>query len=96
MTVVQLTLPDQLRQAIDRQIAAGHAIDEADFLLRAGQLIAEHLDARDEIAAMVARADADIAAGNYVTVTSSEQSMGLHEARMDRLRARLEQDSPSR
>nr|WP_294505639.1 hypothetical protein [uncultured Rhodopila sp.] len=43
----------------------------------------------DEIARMVERADADLKAGRYVTVSTPEESLALHEAAMSRLRARL-------
>ncbi len=42
-----------------------------------------------EILAMVARADADVAAGRFITVTGPADSNALHEATMARLRARL-------
>ncbi|HME27578.1 MAG TPA: hypothetical protein VKI44_40695 [Acetobacteraceae bacterium] len=50
---------------------------------------ADDLDAEEEIATIAARADADIAAGRYVTVTTQADSDALHEAAMNRLRARI-------
>jgi Arc/MetJ-type ribon-helix-helix transcriptional regulator len=96
MGVVQVQLPDDLKRVIDRQIAEGHALSEADFLAEAARLYADHLDAVDEIAAMVERADADVAAGRYAMVATPEDSRALHEAAMARLRARLASDAAGR
>lgn len=94
MGVMQVQLPDNLKQAIDRQIAEGRAASEADYVMDALRLYAEHLDAEDEIAAMVERADASLAAGRFVTVATAEDSQVLHEDAMARLRARLAEDDP--
>ena len=96
MGVVQVQLPDDLKRVIDRQIAEGRALSEADFLAEAARLYADHLDAMDEIAAMVERADADVAAGRYAMVATPEDSRALHEAAMARLRARLASDAAGR
>ncbi|MGA3400506.1 MAG: hypothetical protein ABSC95_14900 [Acetobacteraceae bacterium] len=96
MGVVQVQLSDDLKRVIDRQIAEGHALSEADFLVQAAQLYADHLDAADEIAAMVERADADIAAGRYAMVATPEDSRALHEAAKARLRARVASDAAGR
>ena len=42
MSVVQL--PDELKQVIDRQVAEGRALSEADFLIEAVQRYAEALE----------------------------------------------------
>jgi hypothetical protein len=57
MGVVQVQLPDDLKQVIDRQIAEGRALNEADFLVEAARLYAAHLDIQEEIAEMVERTD---------------------------------------
>jgi Arc/MetJ-type ribon-helix-helix transcriptional regulator len=93
MGVVQVQLPDDLKQIIDRQVAEGHAASEADFLTQAARLYADHLDAENEISAMVERADADLAAGHYTMVATPEDSDALHRAAMVRLRARLAGDA---
>jgi len=93
MGIVQVQLSDDLKRIIDRQIAEGHASSEADFLVRAAELYADHLEAEDEIAAMVERADADVAAGRYATVVTQEDSQTLHEAAMARLHARMASDA---
>lgn len=96
MTVVQVSLPDELERAIERQKRAGQVADGADFLLRAGVFLANHLDTEDEIAAIAAGADAEVAAGDYITVASHEQAEQLHQQTMARLRARLTADDAAR
>lgn len=96
MGVVQVELPDDLKRVIDRQIAEGHALSVADFLAEAVRLYADYLDAQGEIAEMVERADADVAAGRFAMVATPEDSQALHEAAMDRLRARMASDATGR
>jgi|HubBroStandDraft_2_1064218.scaffolds.fasta_scaffold182173_3 Arc/MetJ-type ribon-helix-helix transcriptional regulator len=96
MGVVQVQLPDDLKQVIDRQVAEGHAASEADFLTQAARLYADHLDAENEISVLVGRADADLAAGRYAMVITPQDSDALHHAAMARLRARLAGDATGR
>ena len=93
MSIVQVQLPDELKSMIDRQVAEGHAASEADYVAEALLLYADLLDSDDEIAEIVERAEADIAAGRYVTVRTGADSEVLHEAAMDRLRMRLATDA---
>jgi Arc/MetJ-type ribon-helix-helix transcriptional regulator len=93
MSVIQLQLPDDLRSLIDRQVAEGRVASESAFLLEAALRFAEDLAAEDDIVSLVERADADMAAGRYVTVSTPEDSQALHDAAMDRLRARLARDA---
>ena len=96
MGVVQVQLPDHLKQVIETQVAKGRVSNEADFLAEAVRLYADHLEAEDEIAGMVDRADADMAAGRHVTVATPEDSQALHESAIARLRARLAEDAQGR
>lgn len=82
-------IPDRLKHTIERQVAEGNAASEADFVVDALDAYADHLDTEAEIAAMVARADADMASGRFVTVTCTEDSDAVHERALARLRARL-------
>jgi Arc/MetJ-type ribon-helix-helix transcriptional regulator len=93
MGVVQVQLPDDLKSIIDRHVAEGRAASEAAYVTEALRLYAELLDADGEIAEIVQRADADIAAGHYVTVRTQADSDALHGAAMDRLRAQLAIDA---
>jgi Arc/MetJ-type ribon-helix-helix transcriptional regulator len=90
---MQVQLPDWLKSIIDRQVAEGRAASEADYVTEALHLYAELLDSDDEIAEIVERADADVAAGRYVTVRTQADSEALREAAMDRLRTRLATDA---
>jgi hypothetical protein len=89
MGVAEVHLWDDLKRVIERQVAEGHASNEADFLAQAARFYAEHLEVMGEIAAMVERADADIAAGRYAVVADADDSRALHDAAMIRLRARM-------
>ena len=44
MGVVQVQLPDDLKQVIERQVAKGRASNEADFLAEAVRRYADHLE----------------------------------------------------
>jgi hypothetical protein len=65
----------------------------ADFVTEAVHAYADHPDAEREIEAMIARADADMAAGRFITISSPEDSQALRAATLSRLRARLAQGS---
>ena len=93
MDIVQVELPDDLKDVIDRQVAEGHAASEADFLREAARVYADHLDAENEIAAMIQRADDDVAAERYVRVATPADSERLHQEAMARLRTRLASDA---
>jgi Arc/MetJ-type ribon-helix-helix transcriptional regulator len=95
MGVVQVQLPDELKSIIDRHVAEGRVVSEAAYVTEALRLYAELLDSDNEIAEIVERADADIAAGRYVTVRTQADGEALHEAAMDRLRAKLAIDASS-
>lgn len=92
MSIVQVQLPDDLRSIIDRQVAEGRAASEAEYVAEALRLYADHLDAEDEIAGMVERADVDMAGGRYLTICTPEDSEALHQRTMDRLRTSLADD----
>jgi len=96
MGIVQVQLTDDLRSIIDRQVAEGRAASEAEYVAEALRLYAGHLEAEDEIADMAERADADMAAGRYATISTLEDSEALHQRTMDRLRANLASDIPAR
>jgi Arc/MetJ-type ribon-helix-helix transcriptional regulator len=91
-----IQIPDQLKQIIDRQVAAERAASEADYVLEALRAYADHLKTETEIAGMVERADADMASGRFVTVTEAADSEALHASTMARLREHLAADSRRR
>src|SRR4051812_32412084 len=49
MGIVQVHLPDHIQSVIDRQIAEGRAASEADYIVEALRLYADHLEAEDDI-----------------------------------------------
>jgi Arc/MetJ-type ribon-helix-helix transcriptional regulator len=89
MGVVQIQLPDHLKQIIDRQVAEGRAASEEDFMLEAARRYVEDLEAEDEIVAIAEEGNAAFKRGDYVTISSSEDAEALHQRTMDRLRANL-------
>ena len=84
-----VALPDDLKSLIERQVAEGRAASEADFVAEAVRLYADYLQSGDDIAAMVERADADVAAGRYVTVATPGDSEAAHQQMVRHLRAKL-------
>ena len=90
MSVIQVSLPDELQDLISRQVAEGRATSEVEFLLEAARRYAEELDLEDE---MVAEAEAGIAdASRFVTISTPEDAEAWHEQKMARLRDRLAPD----
>lgn len=89
-------IPDALKARIDQQITAGRAASEAEYVAEALLAYAEHIETEDEIAAMVERADRDIASGLFVTVATPEQHDMVHHDAMARLRASLSRDDSAR
>jgi Arc/MetJ-type ribon-helix-helix transcriptional regulator len=96
MSAVLVHLPDDLTRIIDRRVAEGRVASQADYVQEAVRAYAEHLEAEDRISELVERADADFEAGRYVTVSTREQSEGLHEAAMERLQNQLADDASRR
>jgi Arc/MetJ-type ribon-helix-helix transcriptional regulator len=93
MVVVKVELTDELDRIIDRRVAEGRVPSRDDYLQEAIRTYAAYLDTEDDILAMVDRADADMAAGRYKTISTPAESHALHEAAIDRLRARLAEDT---
>jgi len=93
MSIVQINLPDNLKAAIDRQVAEGRVASESEFLLEAARRFAEDLEAEEEIIAAAAAGIADMEAGRFVTISGPEDAEALHQRTMARLRARLAADS---
>jgi len=82
-------IPDDLKAMVDQQVADGHAASEADFIAEAVRLYLGYLEGDRLIAAMADRADADMAAGRYVTIVTPEDSEAVHQRTIERLRANL-------
>lgn len=87
MSMVQI--PDDVRQLIARQVAAGRASSEADFLTEAVQRYADALEAEsDDIIAAADEGIEDIEAGRFELIAGpddqrrlrAELSAGLDQA----------------
>jgi Arc/MetJ-type ribon-helix-helix transcriptional regulator len=87
MSMVQI--PDDVRQLIARQVAAGRASSEADFLAEAVQRYADALEAEsDDIIAAADEGIEDIEAGRFELIAGpddqrrlrAELSAGLDQA----------------
>ena len=89
MGVVHVQLPDHIREAIDRQVAAGRVASEADFLIEAARRYAEDLAIEDEIVAEANAGIADAEAGRSVTIATPEDAGAYHQRTIERLRERL-------
>lgn len=83
-------LPEDLQRAIDRQVADGRAADVSAFVEEAvRRLLDEARAEEDEIVAVAQAGIADIEAGRYVTMVTPEDTLGLHERLMAKLREDL-------
>jgi len=81
MGVVQL--PDDLQKLIDRQVAEGRAVSQAEFLSQAVQRYAQALEEDDdEIVAAIDEGIADIKSGRFELISGPED--------MQRIRAELQ------
>jgi Arc/MetJ-type ribon-helix-helix transcriptional regulator len=90
--VVQVQLPDDLKSAIDRQVAKGHAASGADFLRQAARLYAEELDADEDLWAIAQAGIADAEAGRYILIETAADAEALYESTMAQVRANLAAD----
>lgn len=90
--ILHLTLPDDLKSVIDRQIADGRAASEAAFMREAALRYAEHLDAEDELLAIAKAGIADAEAGRYTLIETSADAAALFQETMARVRANLGAD----
>ena len=92
MSVIQVQLPEQLQQVVDRQVAEGRVASQSEFLVEAARRFAEDIAFEDEIVAEAEAGIADAEAGRFVTVVTSEDAAALHERTIERLRSRLAAD----
>jgi len=90
MGVVQIQLPDDLKQMIDRQVAEGRAASEADYVEEALRRYAEDIELENEIVSEAEAGITDITKGRFTTISSSKDVEALHQRMMARLRDRLD------
>ncbi len=89
MGVMQISLPEEVQSVIERQVAAGYASSTDAFLEEAARRYAEDLEAESEIMVEALAGIADADAGNFVTISTPEDTEHLHQRTMERVRARL-------
>jgi putative addiction module CopG family antidote len=92
MGIVQVQLPDHLKQIIDQQVAEGRVESESAYIEEAVRRYAEDLQAEDEIVAEAEAGIADAEVGRFIAVSSSGDAEALHERTMAHLRDRLASD----
>ncbi len=74
MGVIQVHLPDHIKEAIDRQIAVGRVASEAAFLVEAARRYAEDLEIEPVVVAEARAGIADAEAGHHVTIAGPEDA----------------------
>ena len=74
---VQVQLPDNMKSAIDRQVAKGHAASEADFLRQAARIYAEELEADEDLWSIAQARMADAEAGRYILIKAEADAEAL-------------------
>jgi Arc/MetJ-type ribon-helix-helix transcriptional regulator len=92
MSIIQVRLPEEIQEIIDRQVAAGRVESADAYLVEAARRFADDLEVEDEIVAEAQAGIADAEAGRYVTIATPEDADALHERTMARLRDRLAAD----
>jgi Arc/MetJ-type ribon-helix-helix transcriptional regulator len=92
MGIIQVRLPEEIQEIIERQVAAGRVESADAYLVEAARRFAEDLEVEDEIVAEAKAGIADAEAGRYVTIATPEDAEALHERTMVRLRDRLAAD----
>lgn len=92
MGMIQVQLSEQLQQVVDRQLAAGRAASQDEFLIEAARRFAEDIDLEDEVVAEAEAGIADAEASRFVTIATPEDAAALHERTITRLHARMAAD----
>lgn len=87
MGVVQVRLPEDVGQAIEREVAAGRALSAEDYVAHA---LREYLFAEDEFAAEARAGIEDIEAGRFKVVDDVE---AWGASNLEQARKRLEGES---
>jgi len=93
MGVVQVGLPEELSNLIERQIEAGRVESADAYLAEAIRRYAEDLEAEDEIIAEAEAGIRDAEAGRYTTISGLEDVAALEQRIIGRLHTRLVADS---
>jgi predicted transcriptional regulator len=92
MGIVQVSLPDELKALIERQVAEGRAVDVEAYLAEAARRYAEDLELESELVAVAEAGIADAEAGRYTTIATPEDGEAWLDRKMAKLRERLAKD----
>jgi Arc/MetJ-type ribon-helix-helix transcriptional regulator len=93
MGIVQVRLPAEIQDIVDRQVASGRVASADAYLVEAARRFAEDPAVEDEIAAEAEAGIADAEAGRYLAIATPEDAEALHDRTMARLRDRLASDT---
>lgn len=92
MDIVQVGLPEELSNLIDRQVEAGRAENAEAYLAEAIRRYAEDLEAEDEIIAEAGLGILDAQAGHYTTISGPKDTAAVEQRIVARLHSRLASD----
>lgn len=92
MSMIQVQLPEQLQQVIDRQVAEGRVASQDEFLIEAARRFAEDIDLENTVVAEAEAGIADAEAGRFVTIVTPDDAAALHERTMMRLHSGMAAD----
>jgi predicted transcriptional regulator len=87
MSVVQVRLPEDVSEAIEREVAAGHAQSAEDYVLHA---VREYMSCEDELVTEARAGIEDIEAGRFLLIDDLDE---WGRANLERVRQRLEDGS---
>jgi hypothetical protein len=93
MSVVQVSLPDELKSLIERQVAEGRRASDLDaYLTEAARRFAEDVELEGDLVAEAKAGIIDIEEGRYRLVETREDLAQMEKGVIDRVRARLAAD----
>jgi Arc/MetJ-type ribon-helix-helix transcriptional regulator len=92
MGTIQVRLPEEIEEIIERQVTSGRVESASAYLIEAARRFAADLDVEDEIVAEAELGIADASAGRYVAIGTPEDSDAYHDRALGRLRDRLASD----
>jgi len=93
MGVVKVSLPDELKSLIERQVAEGRGATDLDaYLTEAARRFAEDVELESDLVAEAKAGIADIDEGRYRLVETREDLTEMKKGVMNRVRARLAAD----
>ena len=94
MSIIHVSLPDEIQSIIDRQIASGRVESADAYLVEAARRFAADIEAEDEIVSEASAGIADADAGFSVTIATPVAAEAWHNQMMARVRARITADEP--